>query len=326
MARYNTGAAFGSASGTTTILAPVSGPQTLSGTAPYTVTLPDPRLYPGIQQVYFNSSTGVLTLSTPSGIFTGAGSSSTSSQTFPTGTTILLESDGTNYIVISEDGGPLIATTITASAAVTLSPASANVVLSPSGTGVVTIGPAAVGTMDNMNIGATTRGTGAFTTLASNNTTTLGATSASSIDSTPIGATTAATGRFTTFTATGTSTLQQTTEVVQQVISPGTGTTQVYTNGSIYYITSMTSNFSLNLTSTPTTTNRSIVITLVLIQGASPFWCNSLQLNGVGQTLRVPGGVNPTPVANRREIQTFTCINTDGSNNFVVFTQLSSYA
>jgi hypothetical protein len=88
----------------------------------------------------------------------------------------------------------------------------------------------------------------------------------------------------------------------------------------------MTSNFSLNLTSTPTTTNRSIVITLVLIQGASPFWCNSLQLNGVGQTLRVPGGVNPSPVANRREIQTFTCINTDGSNNFVVFTQLSSYA
>jgi hypothetical protein len=180
--------------------------------------------------------------------------------------------------------------------------------------------------MDNMNIGATTRGSGAFTTLASNSTTTLGATSASSLDSTPIGSTTPGSGRFTTLSATGTTTLQQTTEVVQQVVSPGGGTTQVYTNGSIFYITSMTSNFSLNLTSIPVTANRTIVITLILIQGGSAFYCNSLQLNGVGQTVRVPGGVNPSPVANRREIQTFTCVNTDGSNNFTVFTQLSSYA
>ena len=55
-------------------------------------------------------------------------------------------------------------TTLTASAAVALSPANANVALSPTGTGVVTIAPATVGSIDNMNIGATTRGAVAGTT------------------------------------------------------------------------------------------------------------------------------------------------------------------
>lgn len=56
-------------------------------------------------------------------------------------------------------------TTLTTTGAVTLSPANANVVLSPTGTGVVTISPATVGSIDNVNIGATTAGTGRFTTL-----------------------------------------------------------------------------------------------------------------------------------------------------------------
>lgn len=48
------------------------------------------------------------------------------------------------------------ATTLTASAAVTLSPANANVVISPSGTGIVTINPATVGSINNMVIGGST--------------------------------------------------------------------------------------------------------------------------------------------------------------------------
>jgi len=68
-----------------------------------------------------------------------------------TGTTV------NNFTVVA----PLVA-----SAAVTLSPANANVVLSPSGSGVVTIGPAAAGTMNNVAIGGTTPLAGAFTTLA----------------------------------------------------------------------------------------------------------------------------------------------------------------
>jgi hypothetical protein len=57
-------------------------------------------------------------------------------------------------------------TTLTASAAVTLSPANANVTLSPTGTGLVTINPATAGAMDNVTIGATTARAGTFTQLS----------------------------------------------------------------------------------------------------------------------------------------------------------------
>ncbi len=59
-------------------------------------------------------------------------------------------------------------TTLTASAATTLSPASANVTLSPTGTGSVTIAPAAAGTMNNVAIGGTTPAAATFTSFASN--------------------------------------------------------------------------------------------------------------------------------------------------------------
>lgn len=80
--------------------------------------------------------------------------------------------------VVGLTTGPVSATTLTASGAVTLSPASANVVISPTGTGTVTISPAstvaisptgaltinptAASTINNTSVGATTRSTGAF--------------------------------------------------------------------------------------------------------------------------------------------------------------------
>ncbi len=61
--------------------------------------------------------------------------------------------------------GPVSATTLGASGAVTLSPASAAVAISPTGTGTVTINPATASAMDNVVIGATTPVAGSFTTL-----------------------------------------------------------------------------------------------------------------------------------------------------------------
>ncbi len=57
-------------------------------------------------------------------------------------------------------------TALTATGAVALSPSSANVVLSPTGTGVVTINPASVGTVNNVVIGGSTPLAGSFTTLS----------------------------------------------------------------------------------------------------------------------------------------------------------------
>jgi len=52
----------------------------------------------------------------------------------------------------------------------TASGANAAIQFSPTGTGSVTINPATAGSIDRMNIGATVRGTGAFTTLDANST------------------------------------------------------------------------------------------------------------------------------------------------------------
>jgi hypothetical protein len=56
-------------------------------------------------------------------------------------------------------------TTLTATAAVTLSPASASVAIAPTGTGSVTIAPATAGTINNCSVGVTTAAAGVFTTL-----------------------------------------------------------------------------------------------------------------------------------------------------------------
>ena len=89
------------------------------------------------------------------------------------------------------------------------------ITLSPTGTGTITVNPAVAGNINNMNIGATTRGTGAFTTLGANNTVTISTATnnqtysttgagtitissgtAGSIDNMTIGGTTPAVGTF----------------------------------------------------------------------------------------------------------------------------------
>ena len=138
-------------------------------------------------------------------------------------------------------GGAISTVGLGATGSVTLNPTNASVQVNPSGTGGVvisptgsaglTVNPTTVGTIDNVNIGSTTRGPAKFTTLETNsdvlitsatastgvNTGSLqvdggvginGAVYAGSIQNTPIGSTTANTGRFTTgaFTSTTAST------------------------------------------------------------------------------------------------------------------------
>jgi hypothetical protein len=77
----------------------------------------------------------------------------------------LLVCNGTDIINAVDYFAALTTTTFSASGAVTLSPANATVTISPTGTGTVTIAPATSGTMNNVSLGATTPGNGAFNTL-----------------------------------------------------------------------------------------------------------------------------------------------------------------
>jgi Chaperone of endosialidase len=178
MARYNTVVSAGTAnSSTTTIPAPGVGVFTeFTGSTSYAVTIPDPTLYLGSTQTFYNSSTGAVTLNTPGGqFFKGPGQSgSSTSYVLQSGNTTVLASDGQNYIVLVGSGGPVAATTLSASSTVTLSPANATVTISPTGSSgqVVISSPTAnssAGTMDNVIIGGTSAAAGTFTSLTSAN-------------------------------------------------------------------------------------------------------------------------------------------------------------
>jgi Chaperone of endosialidase len=108
MARYNT-TAVATQTTSTVITTPSQGLVTeLTGAGPYTVTVPDPTIYYGSTQTYFNNSSNstAVTLTSPSGIFSGPGSSGSTNLVMPFGSVVVLASDTQKYVVVSFDGGP----------------------------------------------------------------------------------------------------------------------------------------------------------------------------------------------------------------------------
>jgi hypothetical protein len=117
MARYNTSLAQGTqSSGTNPITTPAAGQLTeFTGTAPYIITIPDPTIYQGVVQSFYNNTSpaGNVTLQTPSGTFIGPGGTASNQYILPTQCTVTLSSDGAAYILQSQSGGNLVATTST---------------------------------------------------------------------------------------------------------------------------------------------------------------------------------------------------------------------
>jgi hypothetical protein len=181
MARYNTSSSTNTITGAATIASPFQGAFTqFSGSAPYTVTLPAPAAFPGVNQTFYNATGGVVTVSTPSGAFTGTGGPNAATFAVNSGNVLTVVPDGTNYIVISEDGSPLVATTGSFSGNVSIT--SGTTSLTP---GSFSLTPSSTaGTIDNTNIGATTRGTGAFNALTANQAVTFTANTSSSSSTT----------------------------------------------------------------------------------------------------------------------------------------------
>lgn len=112
MARYNTVASVGSVTTTGTLTTPNQGLfTTLTGSAPYTVTLANPVLYTGATQTFYNSTSGVVTLSTPSGAFNGPGAGGAATIQMPANTVMQVISDGVNYVTVQDDNSTLTAST-----------------------------------------------------------------------------------------------------------------------------------------------------------------------------------------------------------------------
>jgi hypothetical protein len=126
MARYNTDNPVYATVGTESYSAPGVGRLTrLTGTPGYTVTLTTPSLCVGQAQTFYNATTGNVTLFTPSGVIQGPGFTDSSSQTIPTVSAYTVTSDGTNYVVTNNEGGPAVGTAATFTGDVYISSTSA---------------------------------------------------------------------------------------------------------------------------------------------------------------------------------------------------------
>jgi hypothetical protein len=188
MARYNSVNTTSSVAGGNTITTPASGLlTTLTGSG--TVTVPNPVLYTGQTQSFYNSTGGAITLSTPSGVFTGPGLGGGNTLSLPAGSIITLVSDGTNYIGQSWIGGAVtVGGTLTANGAVAMNPTGLNVSIQPTGAGVLTLSSGTTGSLDNVVIGGTTAKAGTFTTLSSNGATSFTANTAITLGTAASGA------------------------------------------------------------------------------------------------------------------------------------------
>lgn len=131
-------------------------------------------------------------------------------------------------------------------------------------------------------------------------------------------------GNLTGLTVQGTSNLQQT--VATNV--PLSGATGVvihnFASGSIFVHTSPSANWTANFTNVPTTNNRTMIIDVLIFQGASPYIIDTLQVNGVSTPISWLNNSTPTGNANKKDLIRFTLFST-GTTAFTVLAELTTY-
>jgi hypothetical protein len=115
-------------------------------------------------------------------------------------------------------------------------------------------------------------------------------------------------------------------QIIEPIVTKTSATGTVVhdlAQGAVFYHTSMSANFTANITNVPTTNDRMITVVLVLIQGSSPRYPNALQINGSSVTIQWAGGSVPIPTANKTEYVLFSIMRT--SSTFTAVGQLVSY-
>jgi hypothetical protein len=130
-------------------------------------------------------------------------------------------------------------------------------------------------------------------------------------------------GNLVSLTVAGTTTSQQTTETLIPITGAQGTVSHDFTSGALFVHTSMVSNFTVNVRYVPTTTNRTIVVVLILIQGSAPVVPSALQIDGAAQTINWANGITPSGYANKKDMVTFTLMRTGTS--WTVFGQLATY-
>ena len=107
---------------------------------------------------------------------------------------------------------------------------------------------------------------------------------------------------------------------IRETITDSTVTSNVltldYTAGCVRYVTtSLSQNFTVNLTNAPTDNNFTITLSIIVPQGVVGYYPNALQVAGSAQTIKWAGGTAPTPTSSSGKIDvfSFTCVRRSGT-------------
>ena len=173
-------------------------------------------------------------------------------------------------------------------------------------------------------IGGTAAAAGAFTTLSASSTVSGNGFINYFANPPTIGNATPGNATFANLTITGNTTIQQT----QEVLTTKTGATGTVVHdtstGLIFYHTGVAANFTANFTNMLVNANRTVVVTLIIVQGSTPYYPSGVQINGSAQTIKWISASTPTPTANRTEIFSFSLIQTT-AGTWIVLGQMASY-
>lgn len=108
------------------------------------------------------------------------------------------------------------------------------------------------------------------------------------------------------------------------VITAATGVVNHdYTLGGLWLHTAVAANFTANFINVPTTNNSVTNFTILIYQGATPYYPNAIQIEGVAQTVNWADNTAPTPNSNKKEIVSFSLIRSSGA--WTVIGSFSTY-
>lgn len=94
-------------------------------------------------------------------------------------------------------------------------------------------------------------------------------------------------------------------------------------NGQVFYHTTPAANWTANLTNLNLDSSYVTNITLVIVQGSTPYVCNAVTISGSAQSVQWQASTVPTGYANKTDIMSFSIINSSGT--YTVLGQLVSF-
>jgi hypothetical protein len=134
----------------------------------------------------------------------------------------------------------------------------------------------------------------------------------------------ASSGSYISPTLTGTTTIQALSEVITSITgATGTVVHDYSSASSIFYHTDVGSNFTVNFTNMPVTNGRSYLVTLIIIQGNSPYIPNLVSVDGVSQNIYWGNNVQPAGTALKKEFFAFTLLRIN--NAWVITAGVTSF-